>query len=256
MTDMNQLGQYGTLRSQRWVRLKLVFYTNSSLIRAEQSKESSHTTSSEGKSAIKADITRSWYQTFDSSDGLLFWSRKDPVDVSTLHPGPIQIFRIWQLYLDNVNPLLKVLHGPSVQLRVIEAASNLGNISPSFEALLFAIYCTSISSLAKDDCQAMFDLPREDLMARYQYGCQQALMNAKFLRSADREVLTALYLYLVSSLTRRLLYYLLILPRSPSIMAQTLALYPLYSPWRFVMRSVCHYIARQPIASAPSLKLR
>jgi hypothetical protein len=115
----------------------------------------------------------------------------------TLHPQPIQVFRLWQLYLDNVNPLLKVTHTPSLQGQIIEAAGNILNIKPELEALMFSIYCTAISSLSEDDCRIMFASPKSDLLAGYQLGCQQALLNSRFLRCTSRDCLTALYLYLV-----------------------------------------------------------
>lgn len=135
---------------------------------------------------------------FANNDHLLFGSRATVVDISTLHPDPVQIFRLWQLYLENVNPLLKVTHIPSLQGRIIEAASNVLSINPNLEALMFSIYCMAILSLATDSCQAIFGSAKVDLLARYQFGCQQALLNCGFLRSSDRDCLTALYLYLVS----------------------------------------------------------
>lgn len=116
----------------------------------------------------------------------------------TLHPQPVQIFQLWQLYLDNVNPLLKVTHTPSLQGRIIEAAGNILKINPDLEALMFSIYCMAISSLTEDDCQAVFASSKVDLLARYRLGCQQALVNSRFLRCTNRDCLTALYLYLVS----------------------------------------------------------
>jgi hypothetical protein len=136
-------------------------------------------------------------QLFENNDHLLFGSRKGTVNLSTLHPEPVQIFRLWQIYLDNVNPLLKVTHIPTLQGRIIEATSNIANIGPNLEALMFSIYCMAILSLGVDDCQPMFGLSKEDLLTRFQFGCQQALMNSGFLRTDDRDCLTALYLYLV-----------------------------------------------------------
>ncbi|KAJ5174804.1 uncharacterized protein N7482_000681 [Penicillium canariense] len=142
-------------------------------------------------------VGKTWDQVFDNDDHLLFGSRQAAVNVSTLHPEPVHIFRLWQIYLDNVNHLLKVTHTPSLQGRIIEAASNLASISPTLEALMFGIYCTAVLSLV-DDCQAIFGMPKVDLLKKYQFACQQALLNCGFLRSADRDCLTALYLYLIS----------------------------------------------------------
>lgn len=136
-----------------------------------------------------------------NDDHLLFGSGKSPVDISTFHPEPIHIFKLWQLYLDNVNPLLKVTHTPSMQVRIIEAASNVSAIEPPLEALMFSIYCMAVLSLTHDDCLVTLGSTKEDLMIRYQFGCQQALLNCGFLRTTDRECLTALFLYLVSFLS-------------------------------------------------------
>jgi hypothetical protein len=102
------------------------------------------------------------------------------------------------MYLDNVNPLLKITHTPSLQSRIIEATSNVANISPALEALMFSIYCMAILSIDEGDCMAIFGSSQEDLAVRFQFGCRQALVNCGFLRSTDRDCLTALYLYLVS----------------------------------------------------------
>lgn len=143
------------------------------------------------------------------NDHLLFGSRRTTVNLSALHPEPVQIFRLWQIYLDNVNPLLKVTHTPSLQGRIIEAASNVKGINPTLEAVMFSIYCTSILSLMVEDCQTIFGSSKEDLLMRYQFGCQQALLNCGVLQSNDRDCLTALYLYLVGLVSANVISSLL-----------------------------------------------
>ena len=143
-------------------------------------------------------FTKVWNEVFENDDYLLFGSRKIAVELSTLHPEPAHIFRLWQIYLENVNPLLKVTHTPSLQGRIVDAVSNVTNISPTLEALMFSIYCIAILSLVADDVQTMFGSPKEDLLSRCQFGCRQALLNCRILRCDDRDCLTALYLYLVS----------------------------------------------------------
>lgn len=138
-----------------------------------------------------------WDQTFSNDDSILFGSRQSSVDLSTLHPEPVHIFRLWQAYLDNVNPLLKVTHTPSLQGRIIEAASNLKDVNPNMEALMFGIYYMATLSLAPEDCQAHFQLSKPEMLTKFQFGCQQALLNSAFLRTEDRDCLTALFLYLV-----------------------------------------------------------
>lgn len=130
---------------------------------------------------------------------LLCGSQHTNVDLKALHPQPIHIFRLWQQYLDNVNPLIKILHGPTFQLQVLEASTDLENISKDMEALLFSIYSLAITSISDAHCKDVFGDERSSLLAKYQYGAQQALLNAEFLRPSTLAVLQALLLYLVSN---------------------------------------------------------
>lgn len=142
-------------------------------------------------------VRKAWEQVYPDNDNILFGSRRTAVELSTLHPEPVKIFKLWQIYLNNLDPLLKVTHTPSLQGRLIEVAGDVVNISPTLEALMFGIYSVSIMSLTADECQAALGSSKDNLLARYQSGCQQALLNCGYLRTSDRECLTALYLFLV-----------------------------------------------------------
>lgn len=137
-------------------------------------------------------------QVYVNNDHLLFGLRHTPVELSTLHPNPVQIFQLWQVYLNNVDPLLKVTHTPTLQGRIIEATSNLDNVAPALEALMFSIYAISVMSLTTEECQASFNSSRDEMLSKYQFACQQALLNSEYLRTNDRECLAAFYLFLVS----------------------------------------------------------
>jgi hypothetical protein len=120
-------------------------------------------------------------------------------NLKALHPSPIRIFRLWQTFLDNVNPLTKILHAPSVQQKVLDAAANLDDVPKNTEALMFGIYAAATISMSDDECQKRFNEDREDVMARFQSGARQALQNVGYLRSTDIVVLQAFILYLVVS---------------------------------------------------------
>ena len=143
-------------------------------------------------------VNKAWGSLRPDNDQILFGLRKTGVETSALHPEQVHIFKLWQIYLENVNPLLKVTHTPTLQGRIIDAASRVGSMDPSQAALMFSIYCMSISSLDDRECRAIFATPKEQLLIRYQLGCQQSLLNAGFLRSGSRDCLIALFLYLVS----------------------------------------------------------
>lgn len=65
---------------------------------------------------------------------------------------------------------------------------------------MFGIYCTALSSINEEECMSAFGEEKRKLECRYQACCQQALLKAGFLRTFDREVLVAYFLFLVSSL--------------------------------------------------------
>ena len=114
-----------------------------------------------------------------------------------MHPNQVQIFRLWQIYLDNVNPLLKVTHTPTLQAQIIDAAANVSDIDSDLQALMFSIYSVAVMTLSEQQCLSQFGTPRNDLLAGYQMACQQALLNCDFLSTDNRNCLTALFLYLV-----------------------------------------------------------
>lgn len=118
--------------------------------------------------------------------------------VTELHPPAVQVFQLWQIYLDNVNPLLKVTHTPTLQGQLIEAAANPSKIPKPLEALLFSIYFMAIISMTDEEVLDMFKEEKQRLMSRYHRGTQQALINAGFMKSSDLVVLQAFLMYLVS----------------------------------------------------------
>lgn len=113
-----------------------------------------------------------------------------------MHPPPVHIFRLWQTFLVHVNPLVKIFHAPTVQQTILDASGNLETVSRSTEALMFSIYFLAVIALNNADCQSMFGETRQALVAKYCNGTQQALINAKFLKSLNISTLHAFVNYL------------------------------------------------------------
>lgn len=116
-----------------------------------------------------------------------------------MHPKPTIVFRLWQIFIDNVNPVCKVVHVPTLQPKIVEATGDLSSVSLELEALLFAVYCAAIMTMPDQDCVQLFGDSKQIVVDRYQRGCQLALVNAGFLRSDDITVLTSLLYYTVSN---------------------------------------------------------
>ncbi|ORY65262.1 fungal-specific transcription factor domain-containing protein [Pseudomassariella vexata] len=146
---------------------------------------------------IGSSINEAYDKMFDNSDGFPFVIGNSSQSVTDKHPSAIQIFQLWQLYLNNVNPLLKVTHTPTLQGRIIEASANLEKVTNSLEALMFSIYFMAIISISDSEVQETFNEERPVLLHRYYTACQQALLNAGFMRTPDLTLLQAYLLYLV-----------------------------------------------------------
>lgn len=142
-------------------------------------------------------IVKVWGRVYESDHNHLFGDSKVHVPLSTLHPSHVQIFRLWQVYSDHVNPLLKVTHAPTLQARILDAAVDVSSISRELEALMFSIYCAAIITLNEEECRSILGGSKPQQLRKYQDACHQALINCGFLRSRERDCLTAFFLYLV-----------------------------------------------------------
>lgn len=109
----------------------------------------------------------------------------------------MQAFMLWQTFLQNVNPLSKVIHAPLVQPQVIEASKDFDSVPKPAIALLFAIYAAAVMSLKEEECQAQLNGPKTVLLGRFFSACQQALAAASFMKSRNIVTLQAYVIFLV-----------------------------------------------------------
>ena len=117
-------------------------------------------------------------------------------EIHELHPEPKHIYRLWQIFVETVNPLMKIIHVPTLQQRVLEASWDPANTSKPFTAVLFAIYTLAVTSISSEDCQVSFGDTRGALLTRYRTATLRALVAADFLTTNDFEVLQAFVLFL------------------------------------------------------------
>ncbi|KAG9190382.1 hypothetical protein G6011_08470 [Alternaria panax] len=116
----------------------------------------------------------------------------------SLHPTPVQIFKLWQSYLRNIHPLVKICHTPTTQQLILDASDNLHSLPRDTEALLFAIYCITVESLEEDECLLILGEPKGISTQRFRQGAQHALANANFLRSSSVMLLQAFTMFILS----------------------------------------------------------
>ncbi|KAL8733745.1 MAG: hypothetical protein Q9166_001939 [cf. Caloplaca sp. 2 TL-2023] len=147
-------------------------------------------------------IQKAYDKIFADGSGLLFGFGNNG-DLKKLHPPAIEIFRLWQTYFTSVYPLTMVFHAPTVQQQILDASSDLDNISESMEALMFAIYYGAVIALTSKECETMFGQPQPAVVNKYLLAAQQALNAAKLLTSLNIMVLQALVIFLLAKLASR-----------------------------------------------------
>lgn len=134
---------------------------------------------------------------FSNEDGFPFIVGGTFIPLTHAHPNPIQIFQLWQIYIDNINSLLKITHVPTAQAQVLGATTQLDKAPKNIEALMFGIYLMAVTSLEEKEVQRLFNEDKQSVLKRFLTATQQALVNASFLKSEDPLVLQAFVLYLV-----------------------------------------------------------
>ncbi|KAM5356742.1 hypothetical protein ACJ41O_003388 [Fusarium nematophilum] len=120
------------------------------------------------------------------------------VHLDDLVPLPVQVFRLWQVFIERVNPITKLIHVPTLQPVIIEAVTNHTHVSSKSRALLFAIYLAAVVSMSDKEARTMLGIPKEEAIRRFTAGVKAALTKVNFLIHYDTVTLQALVLYLIS----------------------------------------------------------
>lgn len=127
----------------------------------------------------------------------MFGFQPPNVRLRAYHPAAVHVFKLWQIFLDNVNPFVKIFHAPTVQQQILEACGNMDHIPKDLEALMFGIYACAVMSTTDEDCLKIMGEKKDTLLARFGTGAQCALLNAGILKSPELMTLQALLLLLV-----------------------------------------------------------
>jgi hypothetical protein len=101
-------------------------------------------------------------------------------------------------FVENVDPLTKLVHVPTLRPAFKKAASDIKTIPRGFEALMFAIFGAAVMSLKDEDCQVRFNEPRRSVLSKYACATEAALSRARFMATTSLVVLQALVLHLYS----------------------------------------------------------
>jgi hypothetical protein len=133
----------------------------------------------------------------DGSCNLIMGISTGRVDLAALHPPPGHVRQLWAVFLENVNPLVKIVHRPTTAKLIEQVCTKEAVLDKADEVLLFSIYLAAVISLTTEECRRHFGELRAVLSTRYQKACREALVRVKFLRTSNLHVLTGFVMYLV-----------------------------------------------------------
>ncbi|KAL2417642.1 Bikaverin cluster transcription factor bik5 [Exophiala dermatitidis] len=119
------------------------------------------------------------------------------VDLHELHPTPSQTFILWEIFKENVDPVVRIVHRPTARTMLMNAATHLGSLSKPAEALLFSIYFGAVVSLSDEQCRQLLDEDKDTLIKKYRFATEQALARADFLNSSSLMCLQAFAFFLL-----------------------------------------------------------
>ncbi|CAG9945840.1 unnamed protein product, partial [Clonostachys rosea f. rosea IK726] len=111
-------------------------------------------------------------------------------------PLPSQVPYLWQVYVDNVDPFIKILHVPSMGKIIKQAKGKFDSLSEGLRALMYAISLAAITSLDEIEVQENFDESKESMTAWLLSNTERALSDAGVLETTDIHVIQAFFIYL------------------------------------------------------------
>ncbi|RHZ46895.1 putative C6 transcription factor [Aspergillus thermomutatus] len=137
-------------------------------------------------------------ESFLDESGLFFIQNEKLENLASLHPSVQILPKLREIYVDRVDPLVKILHLPTFWTALTNGLRHPAERSKSLEAMMFAFYLAIVSTLNDDECQDLFGVSQSVTYPRYRLASRQALVNARFLSTSDPMTLQAYAMFMVS----------------------------------------------------------
>ncbi|KAF2465369.1 uncharacterized protein BDR25DRAFT_346238 [Lindgomyces ingoldianus] len=126
----------------------------------------------------------------------IFGYSSTSVDMLALHPTPERAREFWEVYKENVDPLVKVLHVPSTEPMLLDAMTHPEKVPKGVECLMFSIYYGAVTSIMPQECLEKWGEERSSLLEKYRFALEQALARANFLYCDETIILQAFVIFL------------------------------------------------------------
>lgn len=122
-------------------------------------------------------------------------------DLTALHPPKQAAMQLWRIFVQNVEPAVKVTHTPTDEVTVYSVIDDPSKARPDTLALVFSIYFTTATTLEPDEAERLLGRDKESALTMLKTGMEQAFAEADFLSCTNTTLIQAFAIYLVSSST-------------------------------------------------------
>lgn len=150
------------------------------------------------------------YAVHDTYDGgiaaLGLWGEDSPSGACRCSTGRVPLYQdkaaasqLCEIYLNQVDPIMKILHRPSLSLWLVSGQSYLHYPAQhvATSALAAAICYAAANSMTEDQSQNLFEMDKSSIVLDCREACEAALQKSGLLTTRDITVLQAFVLYLV-----------------------------------------------------------
>lgn len=130
--------------------------------------------------------------------GLSGFSLRTPDGLHVILPPRWQASKLWGIYLQNVDCLIKVVHAPSMEKQLYAAVSLTQDVAPTFLALIFSVFLAATISVS-DATLSAIGLEKQSAMSSFKDGIQWCFSQLPLSQFSDLNMLQALVIYQVCS---------------------------------------------------------
>ncbi|KAF5698317.1 transcription factor [Fusarium globosum] len=112
------------------------------------------------------------------------------------HPPMHLSVTLLNIFIENVLPLVHIFHMPSTEQWFWDSIVSLDTLDRNSEALLFAIYYSSVISMDEGQCLGVLGESRSTSLNKYRFAVEQAMARANLLNTQSLVLLQAAVLFL------------------------------------------------------------
>ncbi|KAG4444018.1 hypothetical protein IFR05_000478 [Cadophora sp. M221] len=112
------------------------------------------------------------------------------------HPTRSCAIQLWQAFVNNVDPMIKIFHLPTTQAAVYAAIKNPNESGADTNALVFSIYFASTASLGHNGLANILGNDKNTALNHFKRGLEQSLAESRFLDTPNLVTLQAITLYI------------------------------------------------------------